>query len=174
MKPNFNDKQVFFELEEKAIDGQLDYENFPAPEYRYFSKLSKLGYKNRHNGWSKEICEQKQHEFKIEYKGCKERFERFFKAACRMQENIKRGEVMTWSINKARNDKDKLKYSLQALELILCESGFSKRNGGASPDTSGCEYCSGIVEWEEKLTVSGQKVKFNFCPVCGRLLEEQR
>lgn len=40
---NFNDSKTFATLEDKAIDGVLDYENFPPVEYKYFSRLSKLG-----------------------------------------------------------------------------------------------------------------------------------
>lgn len=50
MKYNFNDSQEFARLEDKAIDGQLDYNDFPPAEYKYFSKLARLGYNNRHKG----------------------------------------------------------------------------------------------------------------------------
>ena len=59
-KIDFSDDSVFLELEDRAIDGVLDYEDFPPEEYKYFSKLAKLGYLNRHKGWSAEICEEKQ------------------------------------------------------------------------------------------------------------------
>ena len=60
----FDTSGVFAQYEEQAIDGQLDYSEYPPEEYRYFSKLSRLGYNNRHMGWSKEICEQKQEEYR--------------------------------------------------------------------------------------------------------------
>ena len=40
-KYDFNNPQVFEQLEDKAIDGQLDYSAFPPPEYKYFSRLAK-------------------------------------------------------------------------------------------------------------------------------------
>lgn len=67
MKINFNNPQVFEELEDKAIDGQLDYQDFPAIEYKYFSKLSKLGYNNRHNGWDVNICTSMQEQYRKDY-----------------------------------------------------------------------------------------------------------
>lgn len=51
-KYDFNNPQVFEQLEDKAIDGQLDYSAFPPPEYKYFSRLAKVGYNNRHKGWT--------------------------------------------------------------------------------------------------------------------------
>lgn len=175
IKTNFNKMtaEEFANLEDAAIDGRLNYDDYPGDEYRYFSKLSKLGYKNRHDGWSKEICEQKQFEFMHEYQGDKERQNRFFKMACKMQENIRRGQSMVWQVYKAKNKEDKLKYALQALELILCDEGLAKNNGGIPPDPAGCEYCSGITEWKEKLSAEGEEIKFNFCPVCGRMIEEE-
>lgn len=128
MKFDFKNETVFTDLEEAAIDGGLIYDDYPPCEYKYFSKLSKLGYLNRHKGWSAEICEAKQAEFKKQYVSEREDFDRFFNAACTMQENIRRGGMTVISINKAKNAEDKLRYALNALELILCEEGFAKRN----------------------------------------------
>ena len=55
-------QEEFARYEDMAIDGRLIYDEYPAEEYKYFSQLSRLGYKNRHEGWSKEICEDKQAE----------------------------------------------------------------------------------------------------------------
>ena len=175
MKINFDkmSAEEFANLEDKAIDGQLNYENFPAQEYRYFSRLAKLGYKNRHNGWSKEICEQKQREFRMEYLGEKERESRFFRIACKNQSNIKKGEETIWKIRKAKSQNDKLKYALQAIELMTIENGFAKENGIEERIPAGCEYCTGITQWKEKLSAEGEEVQFNFCPVCGRMIEEE-
>lgn len=86
-------QEEFARYEDMAIDGRLIYDEYPAEEYKYFSQLSRLGYKNRHEGWSKEICEDKQAEYKREYLHSKERNGRFFRQACIMQENIRRGQT---------------------------------------------------------------------------------
>ncbi|WP_295196705.1 hypothetical protein [Ruminococcus sp.] len=39
-----------------CIDGQLDYSDFPPPEYKYFLRLSRVGYNNRHKDWDINIC----------------------------------------------------------------------------------------------------------------------
>lgn len=176
MKINFDklSEKEFALLEDKAIDGQLDYDNFPAQEYRYFSRLAKLGYKNRHDGWSKEICEQKQREFRMEYLGERERENRFFKISCKLQENIRRGETTIWKIFKSETNEDKLKYALQAIELMTNETGLAKQNGIEERISVGCEYCMGITEWKEKLSAEGKEVTFNFCPICGRMIEKEK
>ena len=38
---HFSDPGLFAQLEDQAIDGVLDYSEFPLEEYRYFSKLSR-------------------------------------------------------------------------------------------------------------------------------------
>lgn len=165
-------QEEFVRYEDMAIDGRLIYDEYPAEEYKYFSQLSRLGYKNRHEGWSKEICEDKQAEYKREYLHSKERNGRFFRQACIMQENIRRGQTTVWKINKASDPAEKLEYALQALELILCDEGFAKHNGVNLPEYAGCEYCNGVTEWSEKLGADGKEIRFEFCPVCGRMIEE--
>jgi hypothetical protein len=165
-------QEEFARYEDMAIDGRLIYDEYRAEEYKYFSQLSRLGYKNRHEGWSKEICEDKQAEYKREYLHSKERNGRFFRQACIMQENIRRGQTTVWKINKTQDREEKLVYALQALELILCDEGLAEHNGVNIPEYAGCEYCNGVTEWSEKLGADGKEVRFEFCPVCGRMIEE--
>ena len=40
-------QEEFARYEDMAIDGRLIYDEYPAEEYKYFSQLSRLGYKNR-------------------------------------------------------------------------------------------------------------------------------
>ena len=115
---------------------------------------------------------RKQAEYKREYLHSKERNGRFFRQACIMQENIRRGQTTVWKINKTQDREEKLTYALQALELILCDEGLAKHNGVNLPEYAGCEYCNGVTEWSEKLGADGKEVRFEFCPVCGRMIEE--
>ena len=55
---NFQNPEEFKRLEDLAIDGQLDYADFPPEEYKYFSQLTRLGYLNRHKGWGTELLRQ--------------------------------------------------------------------------------------------------------------------
>lgn len=127
MRINFKDKVQFAKLEDMAIDGQLNYEDFPPEEYKYFSKLAKLGYMNRHKGWSVEICEAKQEEFKKQY--CKEKSynNRFAELSYQIQQNILAGSEIIREMYKTNDKEQILNLALQAIENITRENGFVKR-----------------------------------------------
>ena len=124
---HFNDGSAFFQMEEQAIDGQLDYDDFPPEEYRYFSKLSKLGYRNRHHGWSKELCELKQEEYRKEYRqACEERDQRV-EHAKKLQADLIRSAELSRQLNLADSPDAVLTAALDLLEKLLNEPGLSRR-----------------------------------------------
>lgn len=129
MKLNFNtiSAEEFLKLENMAIDGQLDYDNFPPEEYKYFSRLAKIGYHNRHSGWSVEICESKQNEIKQEYISEKENAKRLLKEYKRINSDLIKASDTITQIYKAKTEYEMLEYALQALELITQEHGLAKR-----------------------------------------------
>ena len=128
MKMNFDDAEQFERLEDMAIDGQLDYSDFPPEEYQYFSRLSRLGYLNRHKGWSIDICEQKQEEYRERYyQHCENRDARFWHAK-EMQSMLIRGTELLRQLNTTRDENDALSLALRYIELIREEeSGLEKR-----------------------------------------------
>ena len=126
-KIKFSNEDVFFSLEEKAIDGALDYSGFPPEEYKYFSKLARLGHLNRHKGWSAEICEQKQEEFREQYREEKARSEKYLREIKRITQNRIRCTEAVISMNKADDIYGILDGALTALELIKDEPGFKDR-----------------------------------------------
>lgn len=127
-KIKFNDPDVFAQLEENAIDGTLIYDSFPPEEYKYFSNLSKLGYNNRHKGWSAEICQEKQAEYKSEYQSELSHRNRFYMLSCKQQENIRQSEMLISRLNKEQSQEKKLKLALKAIALMTGDSGIVKRN----------------------------------------------
>lgn len=124
---DFNDIAVFNKLENDAIDGTLIYDDFPSEEYKYFSKLSKLGYMNRHKGWSKEICEAKQEEYKKLYYSEKENNCRFAELSRRIQKNILTSSELVRKIYFSKDKDEILLLALQVIEKLTNESGFSER-----------------------------------------------
>lgn len=119
-KIDFSDKEVFARLEDEAIDGTLDYDSFPPCEYKYFSQLAKLGYKNRHCGWSAEICEDKQQTLRRAYTDEKSRFERFYNMSCVIQANIFAAEEKIIELRKTEGIYPKL---IKACEVIGLMTG---------------------------------------------------
>lgn len=124
----FDDPQFFAECEDKAIDGALDYDKYPPEEYKYFSRLAKLGYMNRHKGWSKEICEEKQRELRQDYDADRERREFFRNISRQMQENIRRGQELRWQINAEQEPFRKLSLALECIGCMTGDQEFARRN----------------------------------------------
>ena len=127
MRYNFSDPGEFAKLEELAIDGQLDYSGFPCEEYRYFSQITKLGYFNRHKGWTKEICEQKQAEYRKQYENACEERDSWFHHAKLVQGRLLRTTTLAHDLNFAQEKDEALTLALQLVENLLEEPGLAKR-----------------------------------------------
>lgn len=128
MRINFSDRQQFERLEDMAIDGHLDYSDFPPEEYTYFSKLARLGYLNRHKGLDYDICIAQQKELHEDYtRHCERRDEqlKFSKRLLKMR--IKATELLR-QLNTARDPEQALRLACRYIETIRNEdSGLEKR-----------------------------------------------
>ncbi|MEE0061303.1 MAG: hypothetical protein UE295_10795 [Acutalibacteraceae bacterium] len=127
MKINFKDEAQFAKLEDMAIDGQLNYEDFPPREYKYFSKLAKLGYNNRHKGWSVEICLEKQQELKNEYIKQQTESEHYLQLIDKIHSNILASSELVRNIYKSNSKDEILSLALQVIEKLTDETGFVNR-----------------------------------------------
>lgn len=126
-KSDLNDSEKFAKMEELAIDGQLDYSELEPAEYRYFSRLSKLGYNNRHKGWSSELCEKLQQEYRTDYQeDCDERGA-WFAHAQLVQSRIKRTSELSRKLNFAKTSDEALLIALELVENLLEEPGLANR-----------------------------------------------
>ena len=126
-KIDFTDKDVFEKLEDEAIDGVLNYDNFPPEEYKYFSKLAKLGYNNRHKGWSVEICEAKQEELRTDYSEEKAFANRFVAMFRQYNDNNIKVQELETKMYKAQNEDEMLCLAIKIIEKLLDENGFEDR-----------------------------------------------
>lgn len=123
-KYDFSNPQVFEQLEDDAIDGRLNYDDFPSAEYKYFSKLAKLGYKNRHKGWTVETCKMKQEEYRKQYRVEKDKQNEYRKLSKRILDNlINASELM----RKLYSTDDVAHTALQIVELLTNETGLTNR-----------------------------------------------
>ena len=127
MKINVKNEAQFAKLENMAIDGQLNYEDFPPREYKYFSKLAKLGYNNRHKGWSVELCLEKQQELKDEYIKQQAESERYVQLIQRINSNILTSSELVRQIYKSDSKEEILSLALQVIEKLTDETGFVNR-----------------------------------------------
>lgn len=127
MKYNFNDSQEFARLEDKAIDGQLDYNDFPPAEYKYFSKLARLGYNNRHKGWDIKICLEWQEKFKADYKAERDDYDRYYLLSKRIQDNIMLSADLVRQMYKSDSWEEIINLALKTIECLTNENGFEDR-----------------------------------------------
>lgn len=129
MKYNFNDSQEFARLEDKAIDGQLDYNDFPPAEYKYFSKLARLGYNNRHKGWDIKICLEWQEKFKADYLAERDDYDRYYLLSKHIQDNIMRSANLVRQMYKSDSREEIISLALKTIECLTNENGFEDRIG---------------------------------------------
>lgn len=124
---NFDDAAVFEGLEDRATSGKLKYEDFPPEEYKYFSRLSRLGYLNHHKGMPVEECIEKQQLLKKEYeieKDKKKQVLRWFKAE--NEARVKYSVGLT-ALEKARTEHERLDAALTVLEAITGDKDMKRR-----------------------------------------------
>ena len=128
MRINFSDRQQFERLEDMAIDGQLDYSDFPPEEYTYFSKLARLGYLNRHKGLDYDICIAQQKELREDYVlNCIKRDERLEFSKRLLKMRIKATGLLR-QLNTARDPEQALRLACRYIETIRNEdSGLEER-----------------------------------------------
>lgn len=127
MKVNFNDAQTFADLEKLAFDGQLDYDGFPPCEYKYFSQLTRLGWLNRHKGWTKETCELKQEEYRRAYQAHVEERDEWLTHARTVQSRLIRTTELSRKLNFAKTKAEALPIALALIENLTEEPGLRER-----------------------------------------------
>ena len=126
-KYDFNNPQVFEQLEDKAIDGQLDYSAFPPPEYKYFSRLARVGYNNRHKGWDINICLEWQDKLRTEYKRDRNNADEYRMLSQRFMDNVKKSADFVRKMYQSQTNEQTVINALQALECLTNENGLTKR-----------------------------------------------
>ena len=126
-KIDFTDMTVFEKFEDEAIDGVLNYEDFPPEEYKYFSKLAKLGYNNRHKGWDADICLEKQDEYRTKYSEEKAYANRFVVMFRQYNDNNIKVQELETQMYKAESEDDMLRFAIKIIEKLLDENGFEER-----------------------------------------------
>lgn len=162
-KYDFNNPQVFEQLEDKAIDGQLDYSSFPPPEYKYFSRLAKVGYNNRHKGWDINICLEWQDKLRTEYKRDRDNADEYRMLSQRIMDNVKKSADFVRKM-----------YQSQPNEATVCDMQEIK-HGSWEYDSEGvgyanylCSECGNFLTFYEDIDL------YPYCPYCGAKMNKER
>ena len=162
MKYNFNDSQEFARLEDKAIDCQLDYSDFPPAEYKYFSKLARLGYNNRHKGWDIKICLEWQEKIKSDYISERDDRDRYSLLSKRIQDNIKLSADLVRQIYKSDSAEEIVSLALKTIECLTNENGFADRISNKLNNLQNMELYNGnlrLLVDEIKIYESDKKLR---------------
>ena len=125
---NFRDEAIFKKLESECYTDTLDFDSFPAAEYKYFSRLRKIYSDYKFGGLDKDTAAKRKAGIYADYKQDAERDGLIGKVYAEYQDNIRKAGTLRSDIDKAVTAEDKLKYALECIEAMTGETGFAKRN----------------------------------------------
>ena len=125
---NFRDEEIFKKLESECYTDTLDFDSFPAAEYKYFSRLRKIFSDYKFNGLDKDTAAKRKAVIYTEYRQDAERDGLIGRVYAEYQENIRKAGTLRSDIDKAKTVEDKLRYCLECIEAMTGETGFAKRN----------------------------------------------
>ena len=125
---NFQDEAIFKKFESECYTDTLDYDCFPAAEYKYFSRLRKIYSDYKFGGLDKDTAAKRKAEIYADYRHDAERDGLIGRVYAEYQENIRKAGTLRSEIDKAKTVEDKLRYCLECIEAMTGETGFSRRN----------------------------------------------
>ena len=125
---NFQDEAIFKKLETECYTDTLDFDSFPAAEYKYFSRLRKIYSDYKFGGLDKDAAAKRKAVIYAEYRHDAERDGLIGKVYAEYQDNIRKARTLRSDIDKAVTVEDKLRYALECIEDMTGETGFAKRN----------------------------------------------
>ena len=125
---NFQDEAIFKKLETECYTDTLDFDSFPAAEYKYFSRLRKIYSDYKFGGLDKDTAAKRKAGIYADYKQDAERDGLIGKVYAEYQDNIRKAGTLRSDIDKAKTVEDKLRYALECIEAMTGETGFARRN----------------------------------------------
>ena len=125
---NFQDEEIFKKLESECYTDTLDFDSFPAAEYKYFSRLRKIYSDYKFGGLDKDTAAKRKAGIYADYRQDAERDGLIGKVYAEYQKNIRKAGTLRSYIDKAVTAEDKLRYALECIEAMTGETGFSRRN----------------------------------------------
>lgn len=128
VRHNFKNPEEFAALERQAYDGQLDFNEFPAAEYRYFDRIQDIGYRSRHEGLTREQARSERDKALRDYQDDVYTLTRNLEAAAEYTDSRVRMGALVDEIYKEHSPLGKLRLALEFVELTLHEDGFARRN----------------------------------------------
>lgn len=126
--PNFKDPDVWKSLKRQCYDGTLDYEDYPADEYKYFDKLRLTYLEFKFNSLPQKEAATRERLLLKEYQQAKQTASRSLEVYREYQDNIKRLDSLRIEINKADTLEGKLRAALEIVGIVTGDGDFMRRN----------------------------------------------
>lgn len=129
-KINFNSisAEAFHQLEIEAWKGMLDYRDYPAAEYKFFDRITEFGYRHRHDKMAAELFRDDILLARRTYDRERSELNRSREAYAERQMAILKSDELLCLIEKTPVHNEKLRYALEALELITGDTKLMERN----------------------------------------------
>ena len=137
---NFRDEEIFKKLESECYTDTLNFDSFPAAEYKYFSRLRKIYSDYKFGGLDKDTAAKRKAGIYADYRQDAERDGLIGKVYAEYQDNIRKAGTLRSEIDKAVTAEDKLRYCLECIEAMTGETGFARRNLNALHNEADTEY----------------------------------
>ena len=126
--PDFSSEAVWKDLKRQCYDGTIDYEAFPADEYKYFDRLRIIYLRFKFDNLPKEEAERQERLLSDEYSLSKKKAAQSLNICRKYQDSIKHSEQLKIQVNKAKSDRDKLIPALKAVGLLTDDESFYRIN----------------------------------------------
>lgn len=115
-------------MERQAYDGQLDFNEFPAAEYRYFDRVQNAGCRVRCEGYPKEFARKDIAKAKQDYLNDLDVLQNELRVCAQYNDSRVRMGQLVNEIYKEHSPLEKLSLALEFVELAVGEEGLAKRN----------------------------------------------
>ena len=125
---NFQNKEIFKKLESECYTDTLDFDFFPAAEYKYFYSLRKIYSDYKFGGLDKDTAAKLKAGIYADYRLDAERDGLIGRVYAEYQDNIRKAGTLRSEIDKAVTVEDKQREGLECIGAMTGETGFARRN----------------------------------------------
>lgn len=126
--PKFHDPAVWAALKRQCYDGSIDYEEFPADEYKYFDRLRIIYLEFKFSGMSKDAAAEAERLLLAEYTASKEHDRRSLDIFRMYLRNKLRFRESMIKINRSTVPAEKYAAALAAISAATNDELFARIN----------------------------------------------
>lgn len=150
VKYDFKNPEEFARLKKLAYDGQLDFNDFPAAEYRFFDRIQDIGYRVRCEGFPMDFAIKDCRKAEDDYLRDVEEKQRCISVYGEYQrEAIRKGQLLK-EITSERSPILKLRLALEFVGIVVGDKDFANYNMSHNHLDCSCEECGAVLKWAEK------------------------